>query len=187
MKLTITTTASSDQVSEVLQAIDSDVIVESANDDVDSLIEAIRTNSKFEQGFIRPEMINDLIVAGGELEFSVVRQVRYNGADLVVSGDASDVINNSDTMFDVIDAYNEHIYGDLLDDVNEVLLISMVGAKPDQSVIDALKSGQIRLLNILSLEVQQRIFSDYQAFVDVLLTKHHHDHVDVDIDEGFDS
>lgn len=87
----------------------------------------------------------------------------------------------------VFEAWQHEVCGNMLHEMDALLLIALFGLKPNQKVLDAFK------LNLLTCEhfneeTQQAIFSNYDQFVnDTLNRKDFNGAFEFNIQEGFDS
>lgn len=187
MKYIVTSTIDQQFFIDTIKAVDPNATIIVHMSDVEKLIDYIQTHrDEFDKGFITASNIDTLIKHNVKVGLEVTEQVRINGADIYPSSSIYGLLSE-DVIEDVTDAWYDHVCGDMLDSITDLLMIALFGLSPDQTVIDAFKSGLLKCEHF-NMETQQQIFSDYPQFVnDLLNQKNFNGAIEVDIGEGYDN
>lgn len=127
----------------------------------------------FSFGFVTPK-VAEYIKANNIEDFTLrlTHQVTYNGASFTLDFDNGENVYTIDPKNTTVvqDAWSDLLHGEMLEKLNEFTVLMAFGLTPDQSVIDLMKTGEVMFTAFGSKEDQVAVFSDYQAFVDKVMS-----------------
>lgn len=157
-----------------IQAIDphATIVADPQLSEVEKLCDIIRTDAKFETGFINANTIDQIIESDLPVELKVTDQVRIGVADLYLKTALQQLLYGEDDtdMYRVVDAWSWHVNNNLLYEMGDILLLVLFGTKPDQSVIDAMRECKVKCAH-MDEDDQRAIFTDYAQFVNDTLNR----------------